>query len=169
MMAQQGLCPCLCGCPAHQRAVCLDCGCGVYAPDYVAGAKLEGEVLTKEREATLKAWSRDVAEQLGHTGRPRPGVTGDDNRIQRKCDYCRGLYRVGRSHSRTCSGACRQAVSVALAYDDDVDVPGPLLRHVVFSKERARATSYGTMTASAACRADLRIRRWARIFRVKPE
>lgn len=163
-------CPCLCGCPCHVGRGCEACGCTVYAPDYVAGTKARGDPMTKAYEARLRALSSEMARQLGHEGRPGRGSTAADGRPVRRCSYCRGHFRAsGAREAVTCSGACRQALSVALAYEDDVDILPGICRRTTFSKERAAATGYGLMTTTDAVRADLRARRWVRIFGGKRE
>lgn len=158
-----GLCPCLCGCPSHSRVVCAGCGCDTYVPDYVAGSEASGLVLTPAVRKALAQSSKDLALQLGHTGRPGAGRTAVSKRQKRKCTYCRGRFLPARPDARTCSGACRQARSLALSYEDDVDVPGPWFRHAVYSRDRALATGFGVITAQDGVRCDLRIRRAVRI------
>lgn len=72
-----------------------------------------------------------------------------------RCSYCLGFFQTRRSHAETCSAACRQAVCRAL---EGEDVVTPALREDHWSKERADATGWGTVTATEAWQADLRVR-----------
>lgn len=72
-----------------------------------------------------------------------------------RCSYCLGFFQTRRSHAETCSAACRQAVCRAL---EGEDVVTPSLREDHWSKERADATGWGTVTATEAWQADLRVR-----------
>lgn len=156
-------CPCLCGCTCHIGSVCPSCGCSVYSPDYLAGARARGEVIDAETEAVLKSMSAQTSKIFGYLGRPGQGRTAVDGRPKVRCRYCRGRFR-GRTDAATCSAACRKAMSVALAYEEDADVPVASIRRCTHSPERALATGFGMVTASEGYRNDLRVRRYARMW-----
>ena len=156
-------CPCLCGCPCHIREACESCGCSVYSPDYLAGARAQGDVIDEETEKVLRAMSARTAKVFGFLGRPGQGRAAVDGRPKVRCRYCAGRFR-GRADAVTCSAACRKAMSVALAYAEDADVPVASIRRCTFSPERAAATGFGMVTATDGYRADLRVRRYMRIF-----
>lgn len=169
-MSADAPCSCLCGCACHVGRGCEACGCAVYAPDYVAGARARGDDMTADYVARLTGAQTDLARSLGHQGRPGRGSKAADCRPVRRCYYCRGRFRASAAREAvTCSGACRQALSVALALESDVDILPGACRRTTFSKERAAATGFGLMTTTEAVRADRRARRWARIFGGKRE
>lgn len=74
------------------------------------------------------------------------------------CAYCVGSFVASRSDRRTCSTACRMAMSRALALADDGEVELPSLRRECFSRERRDATGWGMMTRRQMYEADLRVR-----------
>jgi hypothetical protein len=137
----------------------------VYAPDYVAGATARGDVMTPEYTKWLRDAQDDLAKQLGHLGRPGQGKTAIDGRPLVRCHYCGGRFRSSRPDTLTCSGACRQAFSLALSYEDDVDLPPASVRRSSYSRERALVTGFGFVNQSEGLHDDLRARRWARMFR----
>lgn len=100
-----------------------------------------------------------MAVQLRYRGPPRPGKARVQDSVV--CEYCQGTF-LGRSHAKTCSGACRQARNKALRYATDEDVPEPIFRREEFSVERRNATGYGLMTARESYEADMRVRQAAR-------
>lgn len=158
-------CPCLCGHPMHRGVVC-ECGCPRAAPDYVAGSAVElaalPEYLREPRVVQLTKWQDDVAAQLRYVGPSRPGRTREGHETARECVYCLGKFESPRSHAETCSGACKQARSVALRYETDEEVPSPVFRREVFSQERRLATGFGMMTPGECFVADMRVRALAR-------
>lgn len=74
----------------------------------------------------------------------------------RPCAYCLGWYRPARAHAVTCSGACRQARSVALRTEEPLTPPW---RAETWSADRAAATGWGGLTPREQYAADVRVRR----------
>lgn len=106
-------------------------------------------------EAQLVREQAATAARLGYRHPRAPKLT------EVVCRYCARPYRSERRHSTTCSAACRKALSVALAYECDADVPPIATRRDTWSEERATATGLGTVTASEGHALDLRVRRLA--------
>lgn len=156
-------CPCQCGHALHFRGACSECGCPRSAPDYLAAALASGELASlpegarDARRELLRSWNAQIAEQLGYTGPPRPGKTHNEHRTRCVCAYCGQPFAAVRSHAETCSGACRQALSVARRYADEADVPPASTRRETFSTERAARTGSGLMSATECYEADVRV------------
>lgn len=144
--------PCLCGHPFHFGVACSveGCSCVRGAPDFVSGARDELARLSPDaravRESELRKHTKAMAVLLGYRG---PETT------LLFCAYCKLSFVSWRSHATTCSGACRQALSVARGYECEADIPSAWQRHDSYSAERAGATGTGTITAAEGYALDL--------------
>jgi hypothetical protein len=107
--------------------------------------------------ADIRQMQEEAARALHYRGPPGRGKAAE--LVEVTCTYCHEPFKATRADTATCSGACKQAVSVALAYESDAEVPTAAFRRDHYSKPRALATGYGTVTAQEGYEHDLRVRR----------
>jgi hypothetical protein len=74
-----------------------------------------------------------------------------------QCPYCLGVFRPGKSGPvrEQCCGGCRHDTAAALRAPE---TGWESTRHESYSRERARATGWGLLTAHEHYQADLRVR-----------
>lgn len=128
------------------------CGCSPRCPDYLAMAIAAGETPSPRRRKQLEMTNEQLRVALRWW--PASAVRHD------ACAYCDRPFWSMRSHSETCSTACRASRSTAQRMQRH-EVPHALSdeRRETWSAERQRATGDGFMSRHDAWAADMRCAR----------